>query len=122
MKIPIDTPSTIFLLIQEGRVVDYCAVVSCLRIHTIDDCAGFKIAIGYQNEYGEKEVIGILADVAPLAACKIWGITPLYGGTPYSICTRSTPGEFVKHQLSVAHTQGNLDLANLPPTMTIKPT
>lgn len=117
-----ELPITIYLLIQGGRVVDNCSAFRCLRLYDIDSHAGFKIAVGCKNEWGEKEVIGVIVDVASLAGCKIWSVTPVtHGCSPYTIHTNDTPGDFVRHRLSLMIGGGHLDLANLPPTLTIKP-
>lgn len=120
----VETPIAVYLLIQGGRVVDHCTALGCLWLSDIDEYAGFTIAVGYQTEWGEKEVVGVIADVAPLpVACSNWRVTSETPGClPYTINTPESPSDFVKWRLRTLAVKGYFDdLTNLPPTLTIKP-
>jgi hypothetical protein len=117
-----ELPVVVYLLIQGDKVVDHCLALNCLRVGDIDSYTGFKIAVGIQTEWGEKEIIGVLADVAPLFGYNTWHITPSLGGGSYDMTTNDAPSNAVKHRLRLAMERGAFDdLANLPPPLTIEP-
>jgi hypothetical protein len=63
-----------FLLIQ-GEVVDVCEHPDRLNFAFVDKVNGFKVAIACINEFGAREVIGIVAVVLPMLGCTTWCVS-----------------------------------------------
>jgi hypothetical protein len=104
-----------FLLIQEGEVVDHADKPSSLMWSTIDQYAGFQVAIGTVNEFGAKEIAGVVAVVDKLAGYNTWFVTSYQDGYRREVSAAMRPGTFVLRRLSVAYENGDFrDLVNLP--------
>jgi len=114
--------SAYFLLIQNDQVVDWTNAPDHLTFGGLDAFAGFKIAVAHVNEFGDKEVIGLAADVAPLSGCTTWRITSNQDGQYRLINSGGCPAELVRRRLRVMFEQGWFeDLANLPLPVVITP-
>ncbi len=108
-------PVTLFILIQNNRVLDYAIMPRFLRIEKLDVYAGFKIAIGRISEWGEREIAGVVVDVAPLSGAKTWRISSDADGLYRLIGASVCPAELVTKRLGVMQGAGKFsDLANLP--------
>lgn len=117
-----EVPVTVYLLIQGGKVKDHAIRPECLETTWIDQYAGFKVAIGCQIGSGEREIVGIIADVAPLLNSSCWRISSVQDGQYRLINSGPFPASLVKTRLRVLCEQGRFeDLANLPPCVVITP-
>jgi hypothetical protein len=116
---PAKAPTPVFLLIQDGVIVDRTIFISFLRTNKIAEYAGFKIAVGYiQN--GKRWVAGLLADVAPLIGQHYWSLSSedydnvIIDGRDYK------PVNFIMHYLRDYNGDGRLaDPNDLPQTFRI---
>ena len=111
-----------FLLIQDGIVASDSDLHCLIRKASArcDVFAGFKVAIGCVNEHGEREIIGIVADVAFLMDCKTWRITSKQDGYSRHIGATGAPEVLVCNRLTVMLNDGDFDdLVNLPAPVTI---
>lgn len=117
-----ELPVAIFLLIQDGKMRDHAICPQYLSTNRIDQYAGFKVAIGCQIGSGEQEVVGVIADVAPLSGSTCWRISSIQDGQYRLINSGTPPALLVKTRLRVMYEQGWFDdLANLPLPVTITP-
>ena len=112
-------PTPVFLLIQDGIIVDRAMFVQFLCTKKIAEYAGFKIAVGYMH--GSKKWIGgVLADVAPLIGQNYWCISSEEYDNVIIEASHFRPSAFVLHSLRDYSAKGRL--ANplaLPKTLTI---
>jgi len=63
-----------FLLVQ-GEVIDVCERPDKLNFAFVDMVSGFQVAIACVNELGDREVIGVVAEVRPMVGCTAWRIS-----------------------------------------------
>lgn len=106
---------TLFVLIQDNKVLDKAITPNFLRIDKLDAYAGFKIAIGCINEWGEREIAGVVADVGLLSGAKTWRISSPTDGLYRLIGAAMNPAELVTNRLGVLQGSGEFsDLDNLP--------
>ena len=106
---------TVFILIQDNKVLDRSITPNFLRPGKLDAYAGFRIAIGRINETGGREVVGIVADVGPLSGAKTWRITSPQDGTYRLVGVTDSPLELVTRRLGVMQGAGQfIDLSDLP--------
>ena len=113
-----------FLLIQGDIVASDSDPHSLIRKTSslYDVFAGFKVAIGCVNEHGEREIIGIVADVSPLKGCTTWLVTSKQDGYNRYVGATGSPDIFVSNRLWVMLSDGDFnDLCNLPPPVRIDP-
>jgi hypothetical protein len=114
--------SAYFLLIQDDHVVDWDTNPGHLSLAGLDALAGFKIAVAHVNEFGDKEVIGIAADVAPLYGCATWRISSNQDGMHRLVNSGGCPARLARRRLRVMFTQGWYgDLCQLPLPVVITP-
>ena len=114
--------NTTFLLIQGGVVASdndpYCLVRNAAMSYDI--FAGFQIAIGCVNEFGAREIIGVVAVVAPLKGCSTWRVTSKQDGYNRHVGSTGAPDVLVCNRLTVMLDDGDFnDLCNLPTPVTI---
>jgi hypothetical protein len=110
-----------FLLIQDG-VVDYSENPGNLAYSFVDAFAGFQVAIGCVNEFGEREIIGIVADVAPVSGCNTWRVSSYQDGYNRLVGATGSPAAHVRVRLGVLYENGYFaDLCNLPQPVTVMP-
>jgi hypothetical protein len=106
---------TVFILIQNNKVLDRSITPNFLRIGKLDAYAGFKIAIGCINETGGREIVGIVADVGPLSGAKTWRISSPQDGLYRLVGVTDSPVELVTRRLGVMQGAGQFcDLTDLP--------
>jgi hypothetical protein len=104
-----------FILIQNDKVLSTAITPTFLRIEKLDAYAGFKIAIGCINDWGEREIVGIAASVAPLSGAKAWRVSSYQDGMYRLINTAICPGTFVIRRLGAMQGAGQfIDLTDLP--------
>lgn len=110
-----------FLLTQGNKVLDCADRPEQLSLDGLDQYAGFKIAIGYRHD-ATPTIIGIAADVAPLAGCVTWRITSNQDGQYRLINSSGCPARLVKRRLRVMFQHGWFDnLEQLPLPVVITP-
>lgn len=115
-------PNLKFLLLQDNTVFDSADEPGQLSLWGIEPFAGFKIVLGYIDEGGEKEILGIAADVAPIGDCVTWRISSVQDGQHRLINSAGCPGRLARRRLHVMFTQGWFDnLCQLPMPVTIVP-
>ena len=119
-----DVTNRTFLLIQGGVIASdrdpYCLIRKAGSSYDI--FAGFKIFIGCVNEFGVREIVGIVAEVLPLKGCKTWRITSKIDGYNRLVGPTGAPAELVASRLGGAMGRGDFDdLANLPAPVRIVP-
>jgi len=114
--------SVYFLLIQDDHVVDWDTNPAHLSLAELDAFAGFKVAVAHVNEFGDKEVVGIAADVLPLADCVTWRITSNQDGMHRLVNSAGCPARLARHRLRAMFAQGWFkDLCQLPLPVVITP-
>jgi hypothetical protein len=110
-----------FLLIQDG-VVDVSDNPATLTYSFIDAFAGFKVAIGCVNEFDQHEIIGIVADVSPVAGCNTWRVSSAQDGYNRLVGAAGSPASHVRVRLGVMYENGDFaDLCRLPQPVTVMP-
>lgn len=103
-----------FLLTQGDKVLGHADRPEQLSLADLDQYAGFKIALGYNGADG-REIIGIVADVAPLSGCTTWRISSVQDGLHRLINSSGCPARLVRRRLRVMFKQGWFDnLHQLP--------
>jgi len=112
-----------FLLIQENKVVDAADRPLRLNWWAVRAFAGWRVAIGGVNEFGEREIVGIVAEVADLnttdSCCRI---TSEYDGYNRLIGNYPSPTKLVESVLERMYSARRFsDLANLPEPVEIWP-
>lgn len=90
---------TLFILLQGNKVIDQAITPSYLYTDRLDVYAGFKIAIGYINEWDKKVVMGVVADVTPLRDAKNWRISSDIDGMYRLINAAGCPAALVVKRL-----------------------
>lgn len=113
-----------FLLIQGGIIASdndpYCLIRKAAPLYDI--FAGFKVAVGCVNEFGAREVIGVVADVQPLRGARTWFITSKQDGYNRHVGSTGSPDVLVANRLTVMLDDGDFDdLVNLPAPVQIQP-
>lgn len=110
-----------FLLIQDG-IVDCAECPANLAFSFIDAWIGFKVAVGCINEFGEHEIVGIVADVSRVIGCNTWRVSSSQDGYRRLIGATGSPASFVRARLDVMYRNGDFaDLCQLPPAVLIMP-
>jgi len=110
-----------FLLIQNG-VVDCSENPGNLAYSFVDAFAGFQVAVGCVNEFGEREIVGIVADVVPVSGCNTWRISSHQDGYNRLIGAAGSPAAHVRVRLGVLYKNGYfVDLCNLPQPVMVMP-
>ncbi len=106
---------TVFILIQDNKVIDRCITPNFLRSEKLDAYAGFKIAIGRVSDTGGREIVGVVADVGPLSGAKTWRISSDMDGMYRLIGAAECPAMLVTNRLGVMQGAGKFcNLADLP--------
>ena len=118
----LDVTKRTFLLIKDGVVASATTPADLFRAYLpdFDVLDGFKVAIGCTNEFGEREIVGIVADVAPLVGCVTWYITSYQDGYYRHIGATGAPDILVSNRLHSLYEAGDYDdLVNLPQAVRI---
>jgi len=106
-----------FLLIQNG-VKSVADIPSQLNWDSIDDCAGFSVAIGKDENH---EILGTVAEVAPMQPYENgWRITSLVDGNDRLVGGYETPAGFVKNRLTTIWRAGWFFTGTPLPTMRVR--
>ena len=109
-----------FLLIQ-GGIVDVSNRPDNLNYDVIDDTAGFKVAIGCVNEFGEEEIIGIMAVATPTPDCRRWIVSSHVDGYDRMVGCTGRMADYVKGRLCSYYRNDMFsDLCQLPQPVTIR--
>ncbi len=87
-----------FLLVQ-GEVIDVCERPDKLNFSFVDTVNGFKVAIACTNELGEREVIGIVAEVRPMLGCSAWRISSELDGHRRLVGAAGEVRDFLRKRL-----------------------
>lgn len=110
-----NTPMILFILIQNSKVIDRAITPNFLRLGGLDAYAGFQVAIGHINMRGEKAIVGVVANVAPLSGAKTWRISSDADGLYRLVGAGGCPAKLVIERLKVMQKGGKFDdLSNLP--------
>jgi len=110
-----------FLLIQDG-IIDCAECPANLAFSFIDAWIGFKVAVGCINEFGEHEIVGIVADVSRVIDCNTWRVSSSQDGYRRLIGATGSPASFVRTRLDTMHRNGDFaDLCQLPPAVLVTP-
>jgi hypothetical protein len=116
----VDVSDVQFLLIQ-GEVVDASVRPDNLNYDVIDDTAAFKVAIGCVNEFGEQEIIGIVAVATPTPDCRRWMVSSHMDGYDRMVGCTDRMADYVKRRLSAYYRADMFsDLCQLPQPVTIR--
>jgi len=103
-----------FLLIQ-GDIVDCTSRPDTLTCISIDDANDFQVAVGWVNDIGEREVVGIVAEAHPLADANRWRVSSELDGYSRMIGITGRMSEFIKNRLCVYWNNDRFyDLCQLP--------
>jgi len=112
----------IFILIQHGEIIDVAGSPTALLFSAIDALEGFQVAVGCVNEYCQREIVGLVADVAPVGDCAHWYVSSEQDNGASPIGTWGHPESLVRVRLATQLRAGRFDdLANLPPPVCIAP-
>lgn len=110
-----------FLLIQDG-LVDHSDRPDNLMFSLVDPYAGFKVVVGCVNEFKEREVVGAVAEVAPVEGCNTWRVSSIMDGYNRLVGAAGSPASFVRVRLGVMYQNGDFeDLCRLPSPVTVLP-
>ena len=115
-----DVSDVQFLLIQ-GEVLDAWQDPCNLGYQVLDDTKPFKVAIGCVNEFGEQEIIGIVAVATPMPDCRRWIVSSHLDGYDRMVGCTDRMADYVKRRLSAYYRADMFsDLCNLPQPITIR--
>jgi hypothetical protein len=113
------TPDGIFLLIQDG-IKDAADNPSDLRYSRIDPDHDFQVAVGCVNEFGEREIVGVIARAQPVEGCHSWRISSEIDGYSRLIGRRNCMSSVVKGRLHTFYRMGLFsDILQLPKAMVV---
>lgn len=112
-----------FLAIQDGEIKGcYGSPGGLLLCKDVDFRSPFKVAIGCTNEHGEREVVGIAAEVKPWAGCIAWRITSKVDGYKRLVGVTGYPECVIARRMTAYDEAGYYaDLVNLPEPILIEP-
>lgn len=109
-----------FLLIQ-GKVVDVADRPDKLAYSLINGSNDFQVAIGCVNEFGEQEVVDIVAHAHPTPDCVYWRVSSYLDGYNRMVGITGSMAEFVQGRLCIYLRQGRFhDLCCLPQPVTVR--
>ena len=115
-----DVSKVRFLLIQ-GKVLDAWHHPNNLGYQALDDTEPFKVAIGCVNEFGEQEIIGIVAVATPMPDCARWVVSSEMDGYDRMVGCTGRMADYVKDRLySYYRNDMFSDLCKLPQPITIR--
>lgn len=113
-------PATLFLLIQDGAVVDDSATPSFLNFDCVNENKGFQVAFGHINEFGKREILGVVANYIPTPGHTCFRVSSGVDNQNRLVGSSVPPYELIKSRLSVYWRQGLFDdLCNLPQTVVV---
>jgi hypothetical protein len=116
----VDVSKVRFLLIQ-GEVLDAWHNPDNLGYQVLDDTKPFKVAIGCVNEFGEQEIIGIVAVATPTPDCKRWIVSSHMDGYDRMVGCTDRMADYVKSRLRSYYRSSMFsDLCQLPQPITIR--
>jgi len=110
-----------FLLIQDG-IVDSAENPAGLAFSFVDAYAGFQVAIGCTNEFGQREIVSLVASVAPLAGASCWRVSSFQDGNNRLVGAAGSPASLVRVRLCAMYEHGRYDdLCQLPQPILVWP-
>ncbi len=115
-----EVSNVVFLLIQ-GEIIDVCERPDKLNFAFVDTVSDFKVAIACTNEFGEREVIGIVAEARPMLGCMAWRVSSKIDGQRRLVGSVDGMKDLLRKRLQT-YWQLHLfpDLCKLPPLILIE--
>ncbi len=120
VRLTMEISNVCFLLVQ-GEVIDVCEKPDKLNFAFVDEVSGFQVAIACTNEFGEQEVIGIVAEMLPMLGCTTWRVSSEIDGHRRMVGVAGSMKDFIQKRLR-AYRRLRLfaDLCQLPAQILIE--
>ena len=112
--------ATIFLLIQDGAVLDDAATPSFLHFKRANQNKDFQVAVGCINESGKKEILGVVANAIPRPGYTSVRISSEIDNHSRRVGATHSLSELVRQRLSLYWRTGLFrDISYLPKTVVV---
>ncbi len=109
-----------FLLIQGGTVLDGTATPSFLHYNRVNDRKGFQVAVGCVNEFGKKEILGVVANSIPKPGSTYLRLSSEIDNANRRGVSLLSPAEIIRQRLYIYWQKGRFDdLCQLPQTIVV---
>jgi hypothetical protein len=112
--------TTVFVLLQEGEIVDRAATPSFLHFDRVNEKKGFQVAVGRINDSGKREIVGVVANSIPRYGYSALRISSEIDDHNRLVGAALSPAEMIRQRLSVYWRKGRFDdLGQLPQTVVV---
>jgi len=113
-------PATIFVLLQQGKILDRAATPSFLRFSRVNENKDFQVAVGRINSDGKREILGVVANAIPRPGYTSVRISSEIDNHSRRVGATHSLSELVRQRLSLYWRTGLFrDISYLPKTVVV---